>query len=94
MQSAKLAVEDLGAHREATEINERQDDRLSAEIIGEPHRVSGFIAKNKIRRNLLIHLLADADAAKQRRLGGGGLLGSQSKWRESEQGERDKRNAA
>src|SRR5689334_18803903 len=58
-ETAGQAVENLIAKLRAAIVNQRQDDRLAAEVIAELHGVARFITKRQIERQLLIEFLID-----------------------------------
>lgn len=52
LQGPQLAVQNFGAHERTIEIDQRQDDRLLAEVITEPHRLARLVNESQIRREL------------------------------------------
>src|SRR5205085_2843509 len=63
------AVEHLRAEHRAVVVHEREDDRSSAEIIGEVYGSAVRVDKRQVQRNRLVQSLIESDLAERLRNG-------------------------
>ena len=63
LQAFEQSVKHHGAEHRALIVDQGEDRRLVAEIVCEPHRLSGFVSELEIERDLLVESLVDAHVA-------------------------------